>query len=78
MLNREVEQSKLILDSRLEELSIDEKEKIERRYELFLKKFERITSLDEKKLDTVEYNKLMKDFEKYRIKVKELFKYLCE
>ena len=78
MLNIEVEQSKLILDGRLEELSIDEKEKIERRYELFLKKFERITSLDEKKLDTVDYNKLMKDFEKYRIKVKELFKYLCE
>jgi hypothetical protein len=44
MLNSEVEQSKLILDARLEELSIEEKQKIERRYELFLKKFERITS----------------------------------
>jgi hypothetical protein len=44
VLNSEVEQSKLILNGRLEELSLEERQKIERRYELFLKKYERITS----------------------------------
>lgn len=76
-LHNEVEESKNILDSKYEEQPSNEKQKIERRYALFIKKFNRICSLKDEALDDIAYSKEMRNLSKYSIKVKELFKYLC-
>ena len=77
VLRREVEESKKILDTRFEKLPLEAQVKVSRRHALFLKKFDRIISMEKNDLDRDGCHKIMKDLEKYTIKVNELLKYLC-